>query len=137
MRAGGTVAIKKGQIARKQVSQVAATPGSTAARSVPYLAVTGLAIVLVSFITYASLSATVADYYSNTKLVRDGAEPGSAVLEQLRTIETTRAWVVPLTFVGLALLLTAIAASLVGITGALRARAQAFEEAVPKIRKRS
>ena len=39
----------------------------------PFFAVTGLFIVLIAWMIYFNLSGTVADYYSNTKSVRDGA----------------------------------------------------------------
>lgn len=101
----------------------------------PFFAVTGLLIVLIAWVIYFNLSGTVADYYSNPKSVRDGAESGSVVLNQLVTISSTSAWLKPLTFVGLAILLTAISASLTGIKETLGLRLKVFEEAIPKIAK--
>ena len=101
----------------------------------PVLAVIGLLIVALAWIIYYNLSGTVSDYYSNPKSIRDGAESGSTILSQLEAIKTTSAWVKPLTFVGLAFLLTAISASLTGIKKTLGLRLSVFEEAIPKIAK--
>ena len=102
----------------------------------PYLAIIGLSIVLLAFVIYSNLSGTIADYYSNPKSVRDSAESGSAILGQLQTIKSTSAWVLPFTFTGLALLLSAISASLTGIKKTLGLRTKSFEHAVPKLAKR-
>ncbi len=107
----------------------------TGSKIMPFLAMVGLLIVLVALVIYISLSGTVNEYYSNPKSVRDGAEAGSSVLSQLQTIKSTSAWVKPLTFVGLAFLLTAISASLTGIKKTLDLRFRVFEEAIPKIAK--
>lgn len=105
-------------------------------RLMPIFAVIGLLIVLLTWIIYYNLSGTVGDYYSNPKSIRDGAESGSLVLGQLGDIMTTSTWVKPLTFVGLAFLLTAISASLTGIKKTLGLRLSVFEEAIPKIAKK-
>ena len=72
----------------------------------PILATIGLLIVLLTWIIHYNLSGIVGDYYSNPKSIRDGAESGSLVLGQLGEIMTTKTWLTPLTFVGLAFLLT-------------------------------
>lgn len=102
----------------------------------PYLAAAGLSIVLLAFVIYLNLSGTIADYYSNPKLIRDSAESGSDLLGQLQAIKSTGAWVLPFTFTGLALLLSAISASLTGIKKTLGLRAKVFEDAVPKLAKK-
>ena len=101
----------------------------------PILAAIGLLIVLLTWIIHYNLSGIVGDYYSNPKSIRDGAESGSLVLGQLGEIMTTKTWLTPLTFVGLASLLTAISASLTGIKKTLGLRLSVFEEAIPKIAK--
>ncbi len=102
----------------------------------PFLAVIGLLIVLAAFVIYFNLAGTVEDYYSNPKSVRDGAEAGSGILGQLQTIDSTSAWVKPFTFIGLALLLSGISASLTGIKKTLELRTKSFEDAVPKLAKK-
>lgn len=111
------------------------TETPTGSKIMPIFAVIGLLIVILAWIIYFNLSGAVSDYYSNPKSVRDGAEAGSSVLSQLQTIESTSAWVKPLTFIGLAFLLTAISASLTGIKNTLSLRLKVFEEAIPKIAK--
>ncbi|MCH8821719.1 hypothetical protein IID23_04340 [Patescibacteria group bacterium] len=101
----------------------------------PIFTVIGLLIVFITWLIHINLSGTVAEYYSNPKLVRDAAESGSIVLGQLESIKTTSAWITPLTFVGLAFLLTAISASLTGIKKTLGLRSKVFEVAIPKIAK--
>ena len=101
----------------------------------PILAAIGLLIVLLTWIIHYNLSVIVGEYYSNPKSIRDTAESGSLVLGQLGEIMATKTWLTPLTFVGLASLLTAISASLTGIKKTLGLRLSVFEEAIPKIAK--
>ena len=115
-----------------RVSEVEQELGKTPIESaiMPYLAVIGLSIVILAFVIYNNLSGTIANYYSNPKSVRDGAEAGSDILGQLQAIKSTAA------FVGLGFLLSAISASLIGIKKTLGLRFKVFEDAMPKLAKR-
>ena len=71
--------------------------------SVPQIKITGrvwvmaMMIVLVATITWLVISvAWTNDYYAFSKGARDEAEAGSALLVNLASIQTTKAWVMPL-----------------------------------------
>ena len=58
--------------------------------------------VLVATVTWLVISvAWTNDYYALSKGARDGAEAGSALLANLASIQTTKAWVMPLEILGL------------------------------------
>ena len=64
--------------------------------------VMAMMIVLVATVTWLVISvAWTNDYYAFSKGAWDGAEAGSALLVILASIQTTKAWVVPLEVLGL------------------------------------
>ena len=76
--------------------------------SVPQIKIAGrlsvmvMMIVLVATVTWLVISvAWTNDYYAFSKGARDGAEAGSALLVNLASIQTTKAWVMPLEVLGL------------------------------------
>ena len=59
--------------------------------------VMSMMILLVAAVTWLVISvAWTNDYYAYSKGARDGAEAGSALLANLASIQTTKAWVMPL-----------------------------------------
>ena len=66
------------------------------------LRVMAMMIVLEANVTWSVISVTwTRDYYAFSKGARDGAEAGSALLVNLASIQTTKAWVMPLEVLGL------------------------------------
>ena len=64
--------------------------------------VMAMMIVLVATVTWLVISvAWTNDYYAFSKGARDEAEAGSALLDNLASIQTTKAWVMPLKVLGL------------------------------------
>ena len=82
----------------KKMAQTSVTQIKIAGR----LWVMAMMIVLVATVTWLVISvAWTNDYYAFSKGARDGAEAGSALLANLASIQTTKAWVVPLGVLGL------------------------------------
>ncbi|MBI2004958.1 hypothetical protein HYS79_02245 [Patescibacteria group bacterium] len=101
------------------------------------LLVLGIAVVTIYAVYAFGLVGVDAQYFSNTKAIRDAAETGSAVLAQLSTLESTRAWLEPVFFSGLALILFGISISFaVSILNMVKLRARAATELLLAYRKR-
>ena len=91
-------------------------------------------IEMAAFIIGIALGISYADYWSNSKAVRDAAAPGgpdAGVLSQIGTITAVEAWLVPFKFVGLAMFFSGIAAALATIIKSLQLRGDAFAAAFP------
>lgn len=96
----------------------------------------GLGLIALYVVVSLDVAATTADYFANSKAVRDSATSGSAVLGNLASIESANAWLTPLKFLGLAFILFSIAISFgVSIMKMLKLRLQItgeFLEAMAK-----
>jgi len=87
------------------------------------LLVAGLLVILASFIMGLLRASIAGAYWAQPKAVRDAALPGSVLLDNLRFLESTNAWLEPLKFAGLSLIIFGIAISFaVVILSALRQR---------------
>ncbi len=97
------------------------------------LVLAGLMIEMVAFIIGIALGISYADYWGNSKAVRDAASPSNnpGILSQIGTITAVEAWLVPFKFVGLAMFFSGIATALATIIKNLQLRGQAFEAAFP------
>lgn len=93
-------------------------------------------IVMGVFIGSIALGLSIADFFENTKAVRDAAgQDGNnlGILSQQGTITATTAWLTPLRFIGIVTFLAGISAFFVIIIGAIRLRAEAMRVALPVI----
>lgn len=97
------------------------------------LVLSGLMIEMVAFIIGIALGISYADYWSNSKAIRDAASPinNPGILSQVGTITAVEAWLVPFKFVGLTMFFSGIAAALATIIKSLQLRGDAFETAFP------
>ncbi len=98
----------------------------------------GFAFLIVAgvFIASIALGLSTADFFENTKAVRDSAAPGDAtegILSQQGTITATRAWLTPLRFIGIMTFLSGISVFFFIIIGSIRLRAEAMRVALPVI----
>lgn len=97
----------------------------------------GLAVVAVYAIAAFGLIAIDAQYFTNAKAARDAAEAGSLILAQLQTLESTRAWLEPAFFTGIALILFGIGISFaVSILNMVKLRALSARELLLAYRRR-
>ena len=80
--------------------------------------------------------ATARDYYSNSKAVRDAAEAGSGVLSQLRNIQATQAWLLPLEILGIATFLFGFGFAFANILANIRLRGNTMAAVLPALKGR-
>ena len=95
------------------------------------LLLTGVMIEMVALIVGIALGVSTGDYFSETKATRDGATSGSGLFSQIGTISAVMGWLVPLQFLGVAILFAGIAVSLAVIIKNLQLRAEAFAASLP------
>lgn len=89
----------------------------------------GMMILMFTFGASIWLAVQVNDYWDNSiATVLNTAPAGSSLLDDLSTIEATRAWLTPLEFVGMATLFTGIALALATIVQVLRFQARRMVE---------
>lgn len=101
------------------------------AKLFPLLMMTGLMILIVAFIISLWLAGVSAGYWNHSiKTDLDAAPAGSALLAQLATIQSVKAWLEPLKFVGVAFLLTGISLALATIRKILQFQAGRIIELV-------
>ena len=100
-------------------------------RLVVVLLLAGVMIEMVALIVGIALGVSTGDYFSESKVTRDAAAAGSGLLSQIGTISAVKAWLVPLQFLGVAMLFTGIAAALATIIKNLQLRSQAFAASLP------
>ena len=97
----------------------------------PMFMMLGLIILIINFIVDLNLAAQASSYWNhNIKGELDAAGSGSELLDQLSSIQSTKAWVEPLKFVGLAFLFTSIALALATIRKILGFQARRMAEIV-------
>ncbi len=96
-----------------------------------------MVIVVGVFIASIALGLSIADFFENTKAVRDAAAPDDAatrgILSQQGTITATKAWLTPLRFIGIITFLSGISAFFFIIIESIRLRAEAMRVALPVI----
>lgn len=115
--------------------KAAHTPGS--AYLAEALLVGGIAVVTVYAVYAFGLVGVDVQYFANAKVARDAAEAGSLILAQLSTLESTRAWLEPAVFTGLALIIFGIGISFaVSILNMVKLRAASARELLLAYRKK-
>ena len=87
----------------------------------PMVMMMGMMVLIASVIVSIVLATTTFDYWNHSVATQlNPAVEGSALLNDLQTINTTQAWLAPFKFVGIALLLTGIGLALATIVQVLR-----------------
>ncbi len=95
------------------------------ARVFPLFMMMGLMLLMATLVVSIVLSQQVGDFFNHSiALELDPAPAGSALLAQLGTIRAEAAWLTPLKFFGLAILLTGIGFALAAIIKVLRTQAE-------------
>lgn len=99
--------------------------------------VMAMMIVMVTTISWLVISvAWTNDYYAFSKGARDGAEAGSALLAQLASIKTTKAWVMPLEVLGLSTFLLGFSFAFANILQNVRLRGSTMAAVLPAMKAR-
>ena len=99
--------------------------------------VMAMMIVLVATITWLVISvAWTNDYYAFSKGARDGAEAGSVLLANLASIQTTKAWVMPLEVLGLSTFLLGFGFAFANILQNVRLRGNTMAAVLPEMKAR-
>ncbi len=94
-------------------------------------------IVVVATVTWLVISvAWTNDYYAFSKSARDGAEAGSALLANLASIQTTKAWVMPLEVLGLSTFLLGFGFAFANILQNVRLRGNTMAAVLPEMKAR-
>jgi len=76
------------------------------------------------------------DYYAFSKGARDGAEAGSALLANLASIQTTKAWLMPLEVLGLPTFLLGFGFVFANILQNVRLRRNTMVAVLPEMKTR-
>ena len=94
--------------------------------------------VLVAAIAWLVISVVrTNDYYAFSKGARDGAEAGSVLLANLASIQTTKAWVMPLEVLGLSTLLLGFGFAFANILQNVRLRGNTMAAVLPELKARN
>lgn len=95
----------------------------------PMLMMMGMMILVATFIISIWLATQANDYWDHSIAAElNTAAAGSGLLDDLSTIEATKAWLTPLKFVGMAFLFSGIALALATIVQVLRFQARRMVE---------
>ena len=112
-----------------------------AQKSAPQIKIAGVlwvvAMMTIMAITITWVVISVAwagDYYSYSKAVRDSAEAGSGVLSTLASIQTTKAWVMPLQVLGLGTFLLGFGFAFANILQNVRLRGNTMAAVLPAMK---
>jgi hypothetical protein len=125
------------QMLKMMGAEIKALPKSIMSRLFPLLAILGLLILTIAFGTNIWQATIAASYWNNSiATTLNPAPAGSPLLTQLSTIQSLKAWVVPLKFLGIATLLTSISFALFTIQEILKAQSLHLLEIVEKVRGR-
>ena len=93
--------------------------------------------VLVAAIAWLVISVVwTNDYYAFSKGARDGAEAGSVLLANLASIQTTKAWVMPLEVLGLSTFLLGFGFAFANILQNVRLRGTTMAAVLPELKAR-
>ena len=76
------------------------------------------------------------DYYPFGKGARDGAEAGSVLLANLASIQTTKAWMMPLEILGLSTFLLGFGFAFANIPQNIRLRGNTMADVLPGLKAR-
>lgn len=99
--------------------------------------VLGMMTIMAVAATWAVISLVWAsDYYSYSKVVRDAAAAGSGTLSTLASIQTTKAWLLPLQVLGLSTLLLGFGFAFANILQNVRLRANTMAAVLPALKER-
>ena len=99
--------------------------------------VLGMMTIMAVAATWAVISLVWAsDYYSYSKVVRDAAAAGSGTLSTLASIQTTKAWLLPLQVLGLSTLLLGFGFAFANILQNVRLRANTMAAVLPALKGR-
>ncbi len=99
--------------------------------------VLGMMTIMAVAATWAVISLVWAsDYYSYSKAVRDAAAAGSGTLSTLASIQTTKAWLLPLQVLGLSTLLLGFGFAFANILQNVRLRANTMAAVLPALKER-
>ena len=103
----------------------------------PIFTVIGWVLIGASFlIGLIVLSSTANSYWGgNAKSVRDAAEAGSVLLNQLQVLTVIPRWLEPLTFLGVAAFMTGIALEFSSIPALLKNRGDVMQVCFPLVAK--
>ena len=94
--------------------------------------------VLVAAIAWLVISVVwTNDYYASSKGARDGAEVGSVLLANLASIQTTKAWVMPLEVLGLSTFLLGFGFAFANILQNIRLRGNTMAAVLPELKARN
>lgn len=111
--------------------EVKALPKPWQAKLFPPLMMMGLMILIIAFLISLWLAGVSAGYWNHSIASElDAAQAGSALLGQLATIQSVKAWLEPLKFAGIAFLLTGISLALATIRKILQFQAGRILEIV-------
>ena len=93
--------------------------------------------VLVAAIAWLVISVVwTNDYYAFSKGARDGAEAGPVLLANLASIQTTKAWVMPLEVLGLSTFLLGFGFAFANILQNVRLRGNTMAAVLPELKAR-
>ena len=93
--------------------------------------------VLVAAIAWLVISVVwTNDYYAFSKEARHGAEAGSVLLANLASIQTTKAWVMPLEVLGLSTFLLGFGFAFANILQNVRLRGNTMAAVLPELKAR-
>ena len=98
--------------------------------------VVGMMIIVAITVIWVVLAVVANDYYSNSKAVRDAAETGSGVLSQLRNIQATPAWLLPLEILGIATFLFGFGFAFANILANIGLRGNTMAAVLPALKER-
>ena len=88
---------------------------------------------MVAFVIGLVLGDINADYFANTKGVRDAAQAGSPVLTDLGQVRAVTAWLLPFQFLGIVVLFTAIGLALSAIIARIQLRGRVMAEGLSTV----
>ena len=86
---------------------------------IPFIAM-GFMVVVAAFIVGVVNSYVAGDYFAASKVARDAAETGSKLATQNAFIESTKAWLPSVKFLGIGMILGGVTFLLATILGSLR-----------------
>ena len=93
-------------------------------------------IIMAITVVWIVLAVVANDYYSSSKAVRDAAVAGSGVLAQLRNIQATQAWLLPLEILGIGTFLFGFGFAFANILANIRLRGNTMATVLPALKER-
>jgi hypothetical protein len=96
---------------------------------IPFIAM-GFMIVVAAFVIGIINSSVAGEYFESSKVIREAATTGSDLATKRAFIESVKAWLPPLKFLGMGMLLGGVTFLLATILGALRVGGDKVQEAL-------